>query len=174
MLDSFEISFIHILEAEGIGFTDHATDKGGPTIHGLSSRFLASYFGRYLAYHEIKAITVDEAREIYRESFWDTLRLSEISPRLAMVIFDQAVNRGVRAVTLSIQRATGTKQDGVFGPVTFKALASSDPTLTAWDIIKDSKQAYFKIVAYDSSQSANLQGWINRLFRLIEKTVVPE
>ena len=111
-MTAFEHAMEFVLSQEG-GFVDDPADHGGATKYGIS----------HTAYPDldIAALTLDEARAIYRRDYWNPLRLDEMPEALAMLAFDAAVNMGKTAAARQLQAALGVKQDGVVGPVTVGA-----------------------------------------------------
>lgn len=112
--DAFEI----VLGHEG-GFVDHPADPGGATNFGISQR---AYPGE-----DIRGMTVERAKEIYRRDYWGPAGCDALPPGIRLHVFDAAVNSGPRAAAKWLQRAVGETEDGVVGPRTVQA-ASSIPT----------------------------------------------
>lgn len=73
---------------------------------------------------DIPNLTLDQARSIYKTSYWDKLCLDTADPGLGLIAFDSSVNNGVGAATKWLQAALGVTADGVFGPLSQKALAN--------------------------------------------------
>ena len=124
MSRGFAWAVSHTLEAEGF-FSDHAWDPGGATKYGITEA-VARRHG-----HEVRDLTVEQAKEIYRKDYWNSLGLDEIAEaswRVAMEIFDTAVNSGTARATRIAQEALVTifdkklSIDGKMGPVTRGAL----------------------------------------------------
>ena len=108
-----------VIEHEG-GFVNDPRDPGGATKYGISIRVHKhdipdrDHDGDVDA-NDVKALTVDEAREIYSRDYWDKIRGDKLNPGVAMYLLDTAVNIGViRAVGL-LQRACNVKMDYVIG-----------------------------------------------------------
>lgn len=76
---------------------------------------------------DIRGLTVTGAREIYKRDFWDSLGLTSVPSVLVFQLFDSAVNHGIHATKRILQRGLALKDDGVIGPITQKALTSTDP-----------------------------------------------
>ena len=79
------------------------------------------------------------------------------------LLFETAVNLGVRQTVKLAQKVLNVKVDGVLGPKTLKALNSADPK----DFIRDFTLA--RIAFYTALANKNpkryalyLRGWINR------------
>ena len=87
-----------ILAHEG-GFVNHPTDRGGPTNFGITQGSLASWRKRDVTYGEMQALTVEEAKAIYRSLYLKPF--DGVEADLKPHVVDIAVNSGInRARTL--------------------------------------------------------------------------
>jgi lysozyme family protein len=111
----FSEAFEKLLGHEG-GYVNHRSDPGGETKYGISKR---SYPGE-----DIKAMTVERAREIYLRDYWGPAGCDGLPDALKLQVFDMAVNSGVRRAIETLQKATGEDEDGVMGPRTLQAIQS--------------------------------------------------
>lgn len=114
--DMFNAFVEIIIDHEG-GYVNDPDDPGGETKYGISKR----------AYPEldIANLTKDDAKTIYHRDYWKKVggpSIAELSPGVALVAFDHAVNAGVDAAVKILQSLAGSKVDGVFGPNTNKAV----------------------------------------------------
>lgn len=90
MNDNFERAIAFVLEQEG-GYVNNPADHGGETKYGISKRAYQSL--------DIGNLTINEAKEIYRRDYWNTVGCDQMEWPLCLVVFDSAVNCGVhRAV----------------------------------------------------------------------------
>jgi lysozyme family protein len=95
------------------------------------------------------------------------------SDTIALIIFDQAVNQGLRRVgrrvqkTLSELRRDPGPIDGIVGPLTLEALNSVSPFSFNLQFLIKSLRFYAAIVKADPSQSAFILGWVNRVGKLM-------
>jgi lysozyme family protein len=83
---SFQQAVEFVLAREG-GYANDPADLGGETNYGISKRAHPDL--------DIKNLTVEQAREIYRASYWIPAGCDGFSPGWALAIFDTAVNCGV-------------------------------------------------------------------------------
>jgi uncharacterized protein (TIGR02594 family) len=136
----FERALAHVLEMEG-GYDEDPYDPGGPTNRGITlSEFVrdkgleltSENFAALKA--ELKAITPDTVRRIYRQNYWDAASCPELPPPLALFHFDAAVNQGVAGAARMLQQAVGAEVDGEVGPLTLAAVAGQpvEETLAAY------------------------------------------
>lgn len=111
---NFDIAFDRLIGHEG-GYVNHPNDPGGETKYGISKRSYPSV--------DIKNLTIDGAKEIYRRDFWDAIG-EEAHPAIKFQVFDFAVNSGRSTAIRKLQAAIGVADDGIFGPRSKAALAS--------------------------------------------------
>lgn len=114
----FEKAFERVIGHEG-GYVFDPRDAGGETKYGISKRAYPNL--------DIKNLTLDQAKEIYRRDYWNRLHLDEIPDCVRFDLFDAAVNSGVSAAAKFLQRAAGTNADGVIGKLTIAAANGIDP-----------------------------------------------
>lgn len=115
----FKTAFKKIIFTEG-GYANDPDDAGGETYMGISRRahpnakiwkYVDAVTAKYKTAKEINAHLKDNAElnkeieAIYKSNYWNVFNLdNEKSQRLAMQIFDDAVNRGVNATKAVINR----------------------------------------------------------------------
>lgn len=114
MID-FDTAFARLLGNEG-GYCDVPGDPGGETNWGISKRSYPSV--------DIKALTRDQAKEIYRRDFWEPL--GNAPGAIKFQVFDFAVNSGMQTAIRKLQAAIGVADDGHWGPMSAAALATMD------------------------------------------------
>src|SRR5512147_2295714 len=86
MEGTFDIAINFVLQREG-GYVNDPDDPGGETNYGISKKSFPNI--------DIKNLTVNEAKSIYREHYWDACGCDDIPSPLDVVMFDTAVNMGV-------------------------------------------------------------------------------
>ena len=117
MGDVFAKAFAIVIGEEG-GFTDDAADPGGATKYGISH---AAYPNL-----DIANLTLADAQAIYQRDYWDRIGGDLLDPRLALIVFDAAVNNGISRAGMWLQQALGVPVDGVVGSQTIAAASSCD------------------------------------------------
>jgi len=164
----FEKALQFVLQNEG-GFVNHLNDRGGATNMGITIHTLSDYLGRQATIEEVQNLSLKTVFDIYKKNYWDILRLDRVQHQnLAMALFDQAVNRGTGRVARQIQSIVKVKADGIIGPISLKAINTSDPKKTLIEFIKETQNSYLSIVRNDSSQVIFLQGWMRRSHKLMD------
>lgn len=116
-MSNFDMAFDLLLGHEG-GYVNHPTDPGGETNWGISKR---AYPGE-----DIKNLTVERAKELYRRDYWSAIKADSMPFAVAFEVFDAAVNHGVGRASRMLQSALGLSADGIIGPVTLATAQAID------------------------------------------------
>ena len=114
----FDAAFKALIDHEG-GYVNHPKDPGGETQFGITKR---SY-----PHLNIRDLTLDDARAIYRRDFWDRLQCDALPLAARFQVFDAAVNSGPGNAARWLQAAAGVAQDGLIGPATRQAIDAMHP-----------------------------------------------
>lgn len=149
----FDAAFQRLVGHEG-GYVNDARDPGGETKYGISKR---SYPGE-----DIKNMTLERAKEIYRRDFWGPAGCDAVPHGIKFDLFDMAVNSGVKPAVRTLQRAAGLEDravDGVLGPRTLQAV-QSHPTPR---LIARFNGARLEFMAGLTTWPAFGRGWARRI-----------
>lgn len=127
----FDDEFNRVVLIEG-GYSDHPSDSGGKTKYGIREDVARAngYTGPMID------MPLETAKRIYKNQYWDLLRLDEVSQvsrAVAHELFDSGVNCGIGRAARWLQsalenlnrRATDFPDvvvDGVIGPMSIFAL----------------------------------------------------
>lgn len=101
-MSTFDDALRHTLGLEG-DYSDDPRDSGGKTRYGITEA-RAREWGYTGAMAELP---LSLTKRIYKESYWDLLRLDQVadlSPAVAMEMFDTAVNCGTAVPVKFLQR----------------------------------------------------------------------
>ena len=117
-MKSFNEIIEKVLEHEG-GYVNDPKDLGGETKYGITKRFYPDI--------DIKNLTIEQAKEIYKKDYWDKNKVESLPQNLWHIYFDMCVNMGKRTAVKVLQRAAVNKGrdievDGGLGPMTIGAL----------------------------------------------------
>ena len=128
---AFLRAFAQTIDIEA-GFTDDPNDAGNWTGGAVGKGVLAgTKWGISAASYptlNIRALTPDQARAIYRRDYWSLIAGDVLPPALAWLVFDAAVNNGVGTAKRWPQQAAGVAADGAIGPATLGAVATASST----------------------------------------------
>ncbi len=155
--DNFDTCIGVVLAAEG-GYVDNPADPGGATNMGITLSTLSDWRGGIVTKDDVKALTKREAREIYRANYWNPARCSDLPPGVDLMVFDFAVNAGVRTSVKLLQSVLGIKADGSVGPITLEAVNKSKSR----DLIinlSDARATYYKSLHNFETFG---RGWLKR------------
>jgi len=123
---NFEHSLAHVLKHEG-GWADHPRDPGGATMKGVTLATYSDWLGRQATKEELRAISDEHLRAIYKTRYWDAVRGDDLPAGLDYVVFDMAVNSGPGRAARMLQAAVGATPDGAIGPKTLAAVQAQAP-----------------------------------------------
>ena len=105
------------------GYSNRASDAGGPTKFGITHKTLAAHRGvKSVTAAQVKAMTLDEAEAIYRKSYWTQSGGDVLPVGLDYAAFDFGVNSGPSRAVKVLQGVVGAAQDGKIGPATLAAV----------------------------------------------------
>lgn len=144
-----------VLRHEG-GYVNDPDDPGGETKLGISDRADGRIDGAYKG-KPIKTITIDDAKEIYRQMYWDAAKCDAFDDVVAICLFDAAVNHGVDAAIKLLQTTLKVVVDGDIGPQTIAAAAAQAQTLPHAFLLE-------RIMKYTNTKNFNKygRGWVAR------------
>lgn len=154
MSSAFKAAVAVVLRLEG-GYVNDPRDPGGETNMGISKRSYPN--------EDLVNLTLERAREIYKKDYWDRIRGDELPVRLALAVFDCAVNQGVPVAIRLLQITLQVEVDGELGPLTLTAAHRAGPDL-AWRYLLQRAKRYL--------QTRNVElygpGWGARLVEIGE------
>ena len=125
----FNKSFDRVFTNEG-WFQDDPNDRGNWTSGRVGEGELkGTKFGiAAMTYPDldIRNLTKEDAREIYRQDWWNALGMDSFRTAMQYQMFDAAVNHGMYQATRMLQRAAGVVDDGIIGPITWRRVHKTD------------------------------------------------
>lgn len=163
-----------LIEREG-GFSNHADDRGGATKYGITRSTLAAWRGMSVGTDDVRNLSIDEARRIYRARFFDEPGIERLPFGLRVPMFDAAVLHGPGAAVRLLQallRRIGEdvgRIDGRIGPRTITAAQSANERwgerLVA-SLAEERRRLIYRLVRRDPAQRVFVNGWLARIDRL--------
>lgn len=167
----------NIIKVEGT-YSDHPSDKGGPTMYGVTEQVARSY-----GYQgNMKDLPRDTAIAIYTRRYWINPKLDQvasISEAIAEELLDTGINMGQATAIKFLQRALNTlnKQasqypdlpvDGGIGPMTLYALkryltlrGKAGETVLLRMLNAQQSVRYIEIAERNPNQEDFMFGWQN-------------
>jgi lysozyme family protein len=166
-----------VLKWEG-GLTDDLDDPGGRTNKGITQREYDNYRKQKgLPTQDVARISDGEVYEIYYTRYWLPTKCNELHPPLRLVVFDTAVNMGVKTAIALLQQALNEflvqdkklKVDGVLGPKTLEAARTMNVSAVTKKMLELRAYRYCDIVKNNPKLVKFLKGWIRRVWALREQ-----
>lgn len=159
----FDKAFERLIGHEG-KFTDNPKDDGNWT-GGKQGRgqLKGTKYGIAAASYphlDIKNLTLQQAKAIYREDFWDVI--GQAHGAIKFQLFDAAVNHGRGNAVRFLQRAVKAADDGTWGPRSQAALNDMQQRNGHNDVLLRFMAYRFKFWASLSKFDAFGRGWTNR------------
>ncbi len=144
------------------GYQNNPKDKGNfyegklvGTNLGISAPTLAKYLGRTPTSEDMKNLTKEEAKKIYKTNYYDRYKIDQLPEDLKEVAMHSVVMSGNKGIK-DIQQLIGVEDDGSIGPNTLKALEKQKISSTE---LKNAILGRYK--GYDNWDEFG-KGWTNR------------
>jgi lysozyme family protein len=172
---SWPASIAEVLASEG-GWSDHPRDPGGATMMGITLAVFRVWRGNHqLGRRELRKITEEEVKAIYRDLYWNAVQADYLIAGIDHVVFDMAVNAGVRRSSLQLQMAiemSGADLDGVIGPRTLAAHRAQD-TLHVIGRLGELHEAHYRGLRTFDVFGAGWMARLGRRLRLAHELLQP-
>jgi len=168
------LAFVLRPDIEG-GYVNDLNDRGGATNHGITQRvYDDERMMQGLPLKDVRDITPAEVAGIYRADYWEPVHGDRLDAPLDLVMFDAAVQHGVKRAVKMLQRCVGAAEDGVFGPATLAAAGQVLSGGLSLSVIRERRRFYARIIENDRLQIRFAQGWENRLVALKREAGLPD
>ena len=154
-----------VLEREGWPtYAVHPNDRGGPTKGGITLRTLEAWRGRRCTRAELQRLKRVEAVAMLKRRYVETNGINKIEDeQLRAQVIDDAVLSGPMLAVKDLQRSIGAVDaDGIIGPKTLAALASSDSHAVGLRLAVERSLRLCRHVVANPDQGVFLVGWIKR------------
>lgn len=149
-MTAFDDAFEALIGHEG-GYVNDPRDPGGETKFGISKRAYPNL--------DIKSLTLDAAKAIYRKDYWGPAQAEALPACVAFDVFDMAVNSGVKTAIQTLQKALGVSPDGVLGPISLRAVQQAD----AYRLKAAFNGERLELMTDLSNWPAHGKGWARRI-----------
>jgi lysozyme family protein len=161
MKHNADMAILKILENEG-GYVNHPDDPGGATNKGITIDTFRRYIKRNGTIADLKALTTQQAVDVYKEQYWDAVRADDLPSGVDYTVADFAVNSGPYRASEYLQMALGITQDGDIGPLTIAAAQAADPKALVKQINAD-RLAFMKRIRSGKLWKTFGRGWQSRV-----------
>jgi lysozyme family protein len=173
----FSLFASFVKQAEG-GYQNNANDPGNynslgqliGTNKGISGRLYEQLKGFVPTVQHIKNITVDEARLIFKNQFWDKIKADQIQNQaVAEIITDHFINAGYSAHQILINTLNGE-----FGKTFPHTQVINSSHITAINSIPPvamgrALAAYREKFYRESSNTTFIKGWVKRVAEIANR-----
>lgn len=160
-MSMFDISFDRTIGHEG-GYQADPKDRGNWTsgVIGKGELKGTKYGISAMTYPtvDIKNLTVEQAKAIYKKDFWDALGMERFPSALQFQLFDAAINHGWSTTVKMLQRAAGVTDDGIVGPKTIAAVNGLAPSDAIMKFLAERIEYFTKISTFQTYG----KGWMAR------------
>ncbi len=169
---NFDEAFKYTIGNEG-SYSNDKNDSGGPTKFGITIYDLSRYLKRPASVQEVKDMSLETAKTIYKPNYWDSMGLDHmLSPGMSICMFDIGVVRGIGvppkyAQNICNQHGFNLSVDGHLGPLSYGALNQISSSVFIRDFSSMAESGFRAIAARNPSQNVFLKGWLNRAHRLL-------
>lgn len=167
MSSTFDSAFKRLLQYEG-GYTNDPKDRGNWTtgVIGKGECKGTKYGISAMAYPDldIKNLTENQAKEIYKKVYWTDIGLDKLEPCLAVQVFDAAVQHGTKVSVRLLQEIIGVNTDGILGAGTLSTIQFLNQKVLSYKYIARRLKYYVSLRVFTTYG----KGWINRMASLLE------
>ena len=136
------------------GYSNHPNDRGGKTMYGISSRWYPN--------EDIENLTRERANAILYRDYWLKPRINQLPDEFADIVFDDGIVQGQPTAIMNLQKALGTRVDGIIGSDTLGALENANYDAIRQNFIRNVNEVEDKYLQNDSSQRVFEKGHRDR------------
>lgn len=148
MKQNYDFAIKELLKSEG-GYTNDPLDSGGATNFGITITDYRKYIKSTGTPNDVKNMTVDQAKSIYKSKYWDALGCDNLESGVDYSCFDYGVLCGLQRPRNALQRFKDKK-----GPDLINA-------------ISDERKTFLQnLAARRPKDQKFLAGWMNRANRV--------
>lgn len=119
-IQNWDACFNNLIKHEN-GYVNHPSDPGGRTNLGVTQAVWEDWIDRAVTEDEMRRLTPDKVKPLYKEMYWDRIRGDELPSGLDYCVFDASVNSGVSRATKWLQTILSVPVDGNIGPKTLRS-----------------------------------------------------
>lgn len=153
----------YVLASEG-GYVNHPRDPGKATNMGITIGTLRAWRGRPVTNADVRNLSQEEALQIYKAQYWDTVRADQLPLGLDYLTFDYGVNSGPARAIKDLQRTVGATADGVIGQKTLEAIATAIRRMGMKGLLEAYATRRWNFVQRLSTFSTFGTGWRRRIW----------
>ena len=166
-MSNFRLAFVQLMEAE-TEFVQRPTDLGGPRKWGITVKDLATFRQKRTSGYDLMHMDENEAKDYYMKTFWKPLRLDEVrSEYVALIIFDQAICRGIQGALRACQRILGEQLESEMTKKLINCINSRQESAMGLELIKSYQRYLVDQCVQDPKQVTTLNSRLKRTHELL-------
>lgn len=146
----FEQSFQEVMLSEG-GYVNDPKDPGGETKFGVSKRAYPNL--------DIYNLTLDDAKTIYRDDYWDKCNCDDLPNGVSVMVADFAYNSGTSRAVKCLQKCLGLPQTGSVN----QTLIEKSKSVPINTLLLNYKKTRLNFLQSLSTWNRYGKGWTNRV-----------
>ncbi len=146
MKSNYNDCLTRLLKDEG-GYSNTPGDDGGPTNFGITLVDYQKYINKNGTAENVKHMSVDQAKAIYKSKYWDALNCDNLSGGVDYTVFDYGVNSGLGRPRKALSK--------------FKSLAGAKLI----DAVNDERMTFLRTIGVGHNAQF-LKGWTDRVTRV--------
>ena len=154
---TYDKALAQVFKDEG-GYTNEATDPGGPTNWGITIHDARQYWKPSATAEDVKNMPKSIAEAIYQKHYADPILYNDLPAGVDYTILDYAINSGISKAVKTAQTIVGVPVDGVMGPITLAKIKEYD----AVSLINAIYQDRINFLKTLHTWSTYGHGWTNR------------
>jgi lysozyme family protein len=132
------------------GYANHPNDRGGKTMYGISSKWYPN--------EDIENLTRERANAILYRDYWLKPHINQLPDEFADIVFDDGVVQGQPTAIINLQKALGTRVDGIIGPNTLRAFENANYNNIKENFIRNVNNVEDNYLQNDPSQKVFEKG----------------
>lgn len=164
MTDRFTTLLPALLAHEG-GWVNDPRDPGGETNLGITRAVYEAWTHRPGA--DMRHLTPAQVAPIYRAQYWNAAGCDRVPAGVDYILFDTAVNMGVRRAVKYLQTAVHANPDGAFGNLTAQAVAKFGAREIIQSISAQREAKYRSLPTFGRFG----RGWLRRLAEVTARSL---
>lgn len=160
MKQNYDKCLPRLLKDEG-GYTNDPSDSGGATNYGITIADYKKYINKNGTSTDVKNMSVDQAKAIYRSKYWDALGCDDLPSGVDYSCFDYGVNSGLGRPRNALKKAKGKTGLALIDAINDERqsfltnLANARPKdqrfIAGWTARVSRVRAYSKVLANDKT-----------------------
>lgn len=126
MKETYQSAINQVFKSEG-GYTNEATDPGGPTNWGITIHDARQFWKPDATADDVRTMPKSIAEDIYRKHYADVIWYDRLPPGIDYTVLDYAINSGVSKSIKTLQEVVNAPVDGIMGTHTLAAVDAKIP-----------------------------------------------